>query len=205
MQSKGLNFGALSGDFEYLSALDESVTRIGRAPDSHRLMSLDFDTIYRRELAYVLRTLRRLAVPESDLDDAAHEVFLDIYEKLPTYDRDRPLRPWLFGFAYRVARDFKRRRERRHTQPLSGEEAAAGELPDDLLERRQQQRLAIRCLAMVAEEQAAVLILHDLDGIPVPEIARSLSIPVNTTYSRLRLARQAFEAAACKITKTIGR
>lgn len=163
-------------------------------------MPLDFDTLYRAELPYVVRTLRRLAVSEANLDDAAHEMLVDVYEKLHLYDGSRPLRPWLFGFAYRVARDFRRRTERRRTDSLD-EHAHIhdeGELPEDLVERQQKQRLAVRCLAALPEDQAAVLILHALDDVSIPEVARTLSIPLNTAYSRLRLARRAFDAAACQ-------
>jgi RNA polymerase sigma-70 factor (ECF subfamily) len=163
-------------------------------------MPLDFDTLYRAELPYVVRTLRRLAVREADLDDAAHEMLVDVYEKLHLYDEARPLRPWLFGFAYRVARDFRRRTDRRRTESLDDHAQIqdAGERPEDVIERQQKQRLAVQCLASVPEEQAAVLILHALDDVSIPEIARALSIPLNTAYSRLRLARRAFDAAACQ-------
>lgn len=165
-------------------------------------MALDFDSLYRAERAYALRTLRRLGVRESDLDDAVHDMFVDVFEKLHAYDEARPVRPWLFGFAYRVARDFRRRADRRRAEPLDEQL----QLPDrsgwadDVVAQRQKQDLAIRCLATLREEQAAVLILHTLDDVPIPEVARILSIPLNTAYSRLRLARRAFEAAACQIT-----
>ena len=48
-------------------------------------------------------------------------------------------------------------------------------------------------------DRRAVLILHDIDGHSVPEIARALSIPLNTAYSRLRLAREQFKAAVKRI------
>jgi hypothetical protein len=44
-------------------------------------------------------------------------------------------------------------------------------------------------------ERRAVFVLHEIDGCPMPEVARALSIPVNTAYSRLRLAREQFQTA----------
>ena len=41
----------------------------------------------------------------------------------------------------------------------------------------------------------AVFVLHELDGFTCEEIARTLEIPIGTSYSRLRLARQDFSAA----------
>jgi len=35
-----------------------------------------------------------------------------------------------------------------------------------------------------------------MDGIPMPEVAEALGVPLNTAYSRLRLARRDFQAAA---------
>jgi RNA polymerase sigma-70 factor (ECF subfamily) len=37
--------------------------------------------------------------------------------------------------------------------------------------------------------------LHEIDGCAMPEIALALALPLNTAYSRLRLAREQFHAA----------
>jgi len=45
----------------------------------------------------------------------------------------------------------------------------------------------------MAIDKRAVLVMHDMDGVAMPKIAEALSIPLNTAYSRLRLARQELE------------
>ena len=40
-----------------------------------------------------------------------------------------------------------------------------------------------------------MFVLYDLQGVSAADIARSMGAPLATTYSRLRLARQAFAAA----------
>ena len=55
------------------------------------------------ELDYVWNALRRLGVREADLDDEVNEVFLRVHRQLAQYDPSRPIRPWLFAFAARVA------------------------------------------------------------------------------------------------------
>jgi RNA polymerase sigma-70 factor (ECF subfamily) len=49
-----------------------------------------------------------------------------------------------------------------------------------------------RALEQLPMEQRAVLVRHDIDGFAAPEIARELELPLNTVYSRLRLARAKF-------------
>ena len=80
----------------------------------------EFRRIFDAELGYVWGTLRRLGVGPADVEDVAHDVFLQVYDKLAVYDRTRPLRPWLFGFAFRAASGYRRGHKRE----------AIGEPPD---------------------------------------------------------------------------
>jgi len=50
-------------------------------------------------------------------------------------------------------------------------------------------------------ESRALLVAHHVDGVAVPEIADALGIPLNTAYSRLRLARTKLAAATNDLTK----
>ena len=45
------------------------------------------------------------------------------------------------------------------------------------------------------EPKREVFMMVELDELTVPEVAEILDIPLNTAYSRLRAARQAFEEA----------
>ena len=41
-------------------------------------------------------------------------------------------------------------------------------------------------------ERRAVFLMHEVDGFSIPEVAEVLAVPLNTAYSRLRLARDEF-------------
>src|SRR5689334_8515619 len=69
---------------------------------------LTFRAIFEAEFAYIFNTLRRLGVREPDLEDVTHDVFITVNRLLSEFDPSRPLRPWLFGFAFRVASDYRR-------------------------------------------------------------------------------------------------
>jgi RNA polymerase sigma-70 factor, ECF subfamily len=156
-----------------------------------------FRALFEAEFSYVSHTLRRLGVREADLEDVAHDVFITVHRLLPQYDPRRPLRPWLFGVAFRVASDY--RRLARHTREVSQQprgEPVDGALPaDEQLAAEQARRLVIEALGELELDRRAVLVMHDIDGHAMPEIAQALSIPLNTAYSRLRLARVELRAA----------
>jgi RNA polymerase sigma-70 factor (ECF subfamily) len=146
--------------------------------------------------AYVWNTLRRLGIPSSDLEDLTHDVFLQIHRHLADYDPARPIRPWLFGFAYRIASQHRRRAHRRHEAHVDPDLTASGAaLPDELAAAGEARKLVVAALQSIDLQRRAVFVLYELDGVAMSEIARSLEIPSNTAYSRLRVAREEFAAA----------
>ncbi len=156
----------------------------------------DLATIYEAELAYVWESLRRLGVREADLEDVAHDLFIAVQRRLPDYDPARPLRPWLFGFALRVASDY-RKSARVRLEVVAAQRDTADARPgaEERLAAREARDLILRALEGLTLVQRAVFALHDLDGCSMPEIAEALGEPLNTLYSRLRAARIEFTAA----------
>ena len=153
----------------------------------------DFPTLYRAEFAYVWNTLRRLGAPSRDLEDLAHDLFVVVHRHLPDYDRSRPLRPWLFGIAIRVLSDYRRTfrnsRERLDRTRVADQAIDGAPPQDEKLAEAQSRALLMAALDRLDFDRRVVLVMHDLDEISVPEIAATLAIPLNTAYSRLRLAR----------------
>jgi RNA polymerase sigma-70 factor, ECF subfamily len=157
--------------------------------------TLDFRTIFELEVGYVMRTLRRLGVAPADLEDLAHDVFLAVHQRLDSYDPARALRPWLFGFAFRVASHYRRKAGRETALDHAETVVDAADGPDAILEKETRRQLVLAGLDAIELSRRAVFVLHELDGITCEEIARTLEIPLGTAYSRLRLARQDFSAA----------
>jgi RNA polymerase sigma-70 factor (ECF subfamily) len=156
-----------------------------------------FRAVFEAELDYVFATLRRFGVPPRDLEDVAHEVFLRVHQRWNEYEPSRPLRPWLFAFAFRLASDYRRlARHRRELFAEAAEPASAAPGADELLAGRDRRALVADALEDVEFERRAVLLLHDLEECPMDEVARMLEIPVNTAYSRLRVAREELVKAA---------
>lgn len=154
-----------------------------------------FEDLFDSEFSYVCRALRRLGVQEGDLEDLAQDVFLAVYAKFATRDPHRPARPWLFGFAFRFASNYRRSARHRLESKLESEGASALPTPEDHASRRQSQNLLLSALEALPLERRSVLIMHDIDGFTAPDIASALSIPTNTVYSRVRVARAELQKA----------
>jgi RNA polymerase sigma-70 factor (ECF subfamily) len=156
----------------------------------------DFATLFAEHVRYLWFTLRRLGIRESDLEDMAHEVMLRVHAQLPHHDPERPIRPWLFGLALGAAANYRRlARHRVELHPVPPEVQDPAMATDEELIAAERRRCVHQALLEVPLHHRAVLILHDMDETPVPEIAAALGIGSNTAYSRLRLGREAFRRA----------
>jgi len=70
---------------------------------------------------------------------------------------------------------------------------------DEKLAKRERRDLVIEALRAVDESRLPVFVMHEIDGVAMPEVAEALEIPLNTGYSRLRLARDEFKAAVKRL------
>ena len=166
----------------------------------HGATNRDFEAIFAKEFSYVWRALARLGVSDADREDLTNEVFFQVYRRLSTADLERPMRPWLFGFAFRIASTHRRLARHRFERPCDVLEAPdSAPSAHETLERREAQALVDRALEDLSLEQRAVFVLHEIDDYKMPEISEALSIPLNTAYSRLRLARERFTAAVRRL------
>jgi len=166
------------------------------AGDGHR----NFEAIYRAEISYVWRLVRHLGIPERDVEDVVHDVFVTIYRQLHTYDPSRPVRPWIAGVAFRVASNHRRlARNRRElpAQTIVEQQSAA----DSSLEQRQARRLVMEALSRLEPKRRGVFVLHEIYELSMPEVAEIVEAPLNTLYSRLRLARRDFAETIAALTR----
>jgi RNA polymerase sigma-70 factor (ECF subfamily) len=152
--------------------------------------------VFRTHGAYVLRVLRHLGVAEHELDDATQEVFVVVHRRLGEWTEDAPITTWLFAIARRVASDHRRRAARRREAPLEdAREQAIEPEQDRALARRDARAFLQRALEGVPDPARDVYVLHEIEQIPIAEVASMLGCPVQTAYSRLYVARRRVEAA----------
>ena len=154
----------------------------------------EFDEVYARHVAFVWRIARAFGVPEAGLEDAVQEVFVIVHRRLPEFEGRAAITTWLFEITRRVALGARRRVGNSRTEPLADEPAGAADT-FAAVSRAEAAAIVSEILDTIDEDKRLVFALVELEQLSVPEVARLLDLNLNTTYSRLRLARKAFEAA----------
>ena len=160
-----------------------------------------FREVYEEHFRFVWRSLRRLGVPESDVADAVQDVFLVVHRRLGDFEGRSKVSTWLYGISLRVARDRKRsafvRRNASDDEPI---EDRVDDRADVGAEAERRQGLAVleAMLDELSLDQRAVFTLFELDGLSSEAIAELCEIPIGTVYSRLRLAREAFQRSLAR-------
>jgi RNA polymerase sigma-70 factor, ECF subfamily len=147
-------------------------------------------------LAFVARldAAARLILRDHELArDAVQEGFIRAWRNLPTLrDPDR-FEGWIRSLVVRSCIDVLRRRGRRPMEvellPIDGPVVA------DMASLIADRELLDLALARLHPEQRAVVVLHYYFGLPLPEVARTLGIPVGTAKSRLHRSLAAMRAA----------
>jgi RNA polymerase sigma-70 factor (ECF subfamily) len=161
---------------------------------------VSFSALYREHFRFVWRVARGLGVPAQRVEDAVQDVFVVVHRRLAEYDGRAPVRAWLFEISRRVAHDHRRTiRRKEATEPLPegiGDSTRPG--PAQLAEASEELRMVESILADLEEDQRVVFVMAEIEQMTAPEIAETLQWNLNTVYSRLRRARQAFHAAAAR-------
>jgi RNA polymerase sigma-70 factor (ECF subfamily) len=147
--------------------------------------------IFEEHAAFVCRSLRRLGVPEADLDDVLQEVFMVVYQRLTEYQERGRARSWLYSICTRLSAGHRRKLGRRRESMMpEPPETVADATQHNRLEEREALALGHRLLSRLPEEEREVFVLYEVEGMAMTEIAEARRCPLQTAYSRLYQARR---------------
>ena len=165
--------------------------------------NLTFDEVYATYFDFVWRSVRRLGVDVSGVDDVVQDVFFAVHRRLGDFEGRSSLRTWIFSIVVHFVRHH-RRTGRRKGHP--GESATDPDMladvrapgPFESAERRETVRVLDDILRCLDDDKREVFVLSELAQMTAAEIAEIVGTSVNTIYSRLRAARQEFELALAR-------
>ncbi len=158
-----------------------------------------FAQVYRDYFDFVWSSARRQGAGLDAIDDLVQEVFVVIHARLETLQHPESLRSWIYGIVRRTVSGYHRsRRVRSNSAVLMMDDQSWPPTPLDVAEHRDEVVLLHSLLETLDPPKREIFVLAELEELPVPEIASLLDIPLNTAYSRLRAARQAFDQALAR-------
>jgi RNA polymerase sigma-70 factor (ECF subfamily) len=145
-----------------------------------------------------LTTARRLCRSPAEGDDLFQEAVLRAYEKLPALRDPSRFRSWFYAVLLSLHRGRARRAFWRRLVPIAdllasgndplGEDGRHGE------EERQRVARASRALATLPAVQREAVVLHDLEGFSIQEIAAMQAVTVSAVKTRLVRGRDRLRA-----------
>jgi RNA polymerase sigma-70 factor, ECF subfamily len=184
--------------------LSGAVTRLAPLPQSEpetKPAAGRLAELLRRHYARVWRTLRQLGVDEACADDATQEVFIVLSRRLAEV-REGCERTFLLSSAVRVAANHRRSWRVRH-EVIDDQALATQRDPgpnvEQLLDQKRLRQALDELLDGWPDDIRTVFVLFELEGLSVPEIAQLTETKVGTTASRLRRARELFQAGVKRL------
>lgn len=170
------------------------------------------EQVYAEHFRYVWRCLRALGLRDGHVDDAIHDVFLVVQQKIAEFDGNAEITTWLYAICLRVARRYRWAARKDAWRFFSSDDdvdsqndavrvaASPSERdPDRALEREERLSFARRALDRLDDDKREVFVLSQVEQRSAPEIAEITGTPVNTVYSRIRAAKLAFQAEIARL------
>lgn len=124
-----------------------------------------------------------------DAEDAAQEAFVALLRRGSTFSGTAAFSTWMYRVTTNACNDLARRRARRPRS--TGDDVtqlADTAAVDDLLANRELGVELEAALADLEPDTRAVIVLHDVVGLPYADIAERMGIAVGTVKSRIHRA-----------------
>jgi RNA polymerase sigma-70 factor (ECF subfamily) len=175
--------------------LDAGVLARCRAQDPMAFRA--FVVRYERMVFALLSRMLGAGGRGAEVEDLAQETFVRAYRAFPDFDPSGPAKvsTWLLTIATRLALDAKKRKHVEQAPIDDDVPAPAGSTPELSLQRRELGRAIAEAAESLPDDQRAALVLAEMHGLSIVEIAEALGVPENTAKTRLFRAREKMRAA----------
>lgn len=164
------------------------------AIDKGRQLMVDLTSAFKDHGRFLARSILRLTGDGPHVEDILQETFIVAHRKQASFEGKSSLRTWLYGIASNLCLHHRRglARELTAMEQAAHNPTNDAESPEASLEAAQNKALVHHAIEAIPFKQREVFVLYEIDGMDGPAIAMLLEIPLNTVWSRLRHAREAF-------------
>jgi RNA polymerase sigma-70 factor (ECF subfamily) len=194
--------GANSNSEERVPALATPVLEVEPAPDHHLLRECvggdeaAWRRLHRRSYPVAAAFLKKLGVRERDLEDAAQELFVEVFRYLPTFRGEAEFKTWLYRLCITQARRVRRRARISETlRTLLAMAPEEGLVSSPSLSEGAARSRIEGALSHLSDAERAVFVLYEMENVPGKQIAEIVGCPEATVWRRLHYARRGFKRA----------
>lgn len=163
-----------------------------------------WERFIRRHQDRILNLAYQFTGNREEARDLAQEIFVRLYEKMDQYQSDRPFLTWFNSLARNLCIDrYRSRRRDRVLVDTPVEEytaiESAEEPTDRRILRRERHEFLMNAMEGLGEISREAIVLKDLQGHSLEEIATMLGVPIGTVKSRVHRARIELGGAILKL------
>ncbi len=156
------------------------------------------DAFYVECRAYV-RVLARRWFGAGDAEDIAQEVMLRLVRSLPSLDLERPIEPWLATVTRNVGVSMLRARREVASDEVDASLEPAPDLPGLAVEQTERVGFLRAALHRLSPSDAELLVLHEVQEVPISALARRHGVAPNAIRQRLFRARRRLGTAYAEL------
>lgn len=198
--------------------MEPSLTLAGRTAESPEVALIRraqhgdeeaFRQIVQRYQGKVFSIIRGILRNRNDAEDIAQQVFTKIYFSLRKFDFRSALVTWIYKITLNECYDYLRKQKVRKLtyesdlaeddlRRIDNVEDTRRNPAADIDRTTELKEIVAKLLDKLSEEERQLLIMKEVEGYPVEELARLVSMNENTVKVKLFRARQKLVKAAKK-------
>jgi len=173
-----------------------------------------FREIVERYQSKVFSIIHGIVRQRNDVEDIAQQVFAKVYLSLKNFDFRSSLITWIYKITVNECFDYLRKRKVRklvYESDLSEDEVRRVENTEPSVNRTlpadaslAQRDYVLKLLSRVSEEERMLLMMKEVEGYSVEELAAQTGMNENTIKVKLFRARQKLVKASQRLERTPG-
>lgn len=170
-----------------------------------------FREIVERYQAKVFSIIYGILRNRNDAEDIAQQVFAKIYFSIRNFDFRSSLLTWIYKITVNECYDYLRKKRVRklvYESDFSAEDAQRMEASDPAVDPKTpvdvqlvQRDLLVKLLSKVSEQDRSLILLKEVNGHSVEELAAMTGLNENTIKVKLFRTRQKLLKAAARLTR----
>ena len=190
---------------------NEEAALVRRAQNADEMA---FREIVERYQSKVFSIIYGILRNHNDAEDIAQQVFTKVYFSIKSFDFRSSLLTWIYKITVNECYDYLRKKKVRklvYESDFSEEDALRMEHSEPARDQHQpvdvalaQRDLVMKLLARLPEEERNLLLLKEVEGHSVEELAAMTGINENTIKVKLFRARQKLLKSAHRLTRSAG-